>query len=130
MNSRTAITVNRPPDEVERLWRSAEYRPPYIAEADAAVVFRPAPGDRGTEIHVDLEGSTTGGKLGEVVQKLVGSEPLAKVKDDLRHFKQRVETGEVPRSDGSPEGERVERKLKQRPAQPLEESELEKAGVR
>ena len=64
MNSRTAITVNRPPDEVERLWRSAEYRPAYIDESDAAVVFRPAPGDRGTEIHVDLEGRTTGGKLG------------------------------------------------------------------
>jgi uncharacterized membrane protein len=130
MNSRTAITVNRPPDEVERLWRSAEYRPEYIDDADAAVVFKPAPGDRGTEIHVDLEGTTAGGKLGEVVKKLVGSEPLPKVKDDLRRFKQRIETGEVPRSDGSPEGERAERKLKQRPAQPLDDSELEKAGVR
>ena len=130
MNSRTAITVNRPPDEVQRLWRSAEYRPAYIEGADAAVTFKPAPGDRGTEIHIDLEGSAPGGKLGEVVQKLVGTAPLAKVKDDLRRFKQRVETGEVPRSDGSPEGEQAERKLKQRPAQPLKDSELEKAGVR
>ena len=130
MNSRTAITVNRPPDEVERLWRSAEYRPAYIDDADAAVVFKKAPGDRGTEIHVDLEHGAPGGKLGEAIAKLTGREPLAKVKDDLRHFKQRVETGEVPRSDGSPEGERAERKLKQRPAQPLDDSELEKAGVR
>ena len=130
MNSRTAITVNRPREEVQRLWRSAQNRPAYIDDADAAVTFKKAPGDRGTEIHVDLEGSTPGGKLGEVVQKLVGSAPLAKVKEDLRHFKQRVETGEVPGSDGSPEGERVERKLMQRPAQPLEDSELEKAGVR
>ena len=129
MNSRTAMTDNRPRDEVERLWRSAEHRPAYVDDADAAVTFKDAPGDRGTEIHVDLEGRTAGGKLGEVVQKLVGSAPLAKVKDDLRHFKQRVETGEVPRSEGSPEGERAERKLKQRPAQPLDESELEKAGV-
>ena len=129
MNSRTAITINRPREEVERLWHSAEDRPAYAAEAGAAVTFKDAPGDRGTEIHVDLEGTTPGGKLGEVVQKLFGSAPLAKVKDDLRHFKQRVETGEVPRSDGSPDGERVERKLKQRPAQPLDESELEKAGV-
>jgi hypothetical protein len=129
MDSRTAITVNLARDEVERLWRSAENRPAYVDDADAAVTFKDAPGDRGTEIHVDLEGSTPGGKLGEVIQKLVGSEPLAKVKDDLRHFKQRVETGEVPRSDGSPEGEQAERKLKQRPAQPLDESELEKAGV-
>jgi uncharacterized membrane protein len=130
MNSRTAITVNRPRDEVERLWHSDEYRPAYIDDADAAVTFKPAPGDRGTEIHVDLEGRTAGGKLGEVVQKLVGSAPLAKVKDDLRHFKQRVETGEIPRSDGSPQGEQAQSKLKQRPAQPLADSEREKAGVR
>ena len=56
-------------------------------------------------------------------------EPLAKAKDELRRFKQLVETGEVPRSEGAPEGEPAERKLKQRPAQPLDESELEKAGV-
>ena len=115
MNSRTAITVNRPREEVQRLWRSAQNRPAYIDDADAAVTFKAAPGDRGTEIHVDLEGPS---KLGEVVQKLVGSAPLAKVKDDLRRFKQRVETGEIPRSDGSPEGEQAQGKLKQRPAHP------------
>ena len=129
MNARTAITVNRPRDEVERLWQSAEHRPAYVEEAGAAVTFKDAPGDRGTEIHVDLESSTPGGKLGEVIQKLVGTAPLAKVKDDLRHFKQRVEAGEVSRSDGVPEGEQAERKLKQRPAQPLDPSELAKAGV-
>lgn len=129
MSSRAAITVNKPREEVERLWHSAEDRPAYAADAGSAVHFKDAPGDRGTEIHVDLKGSTPGGKLGEMVQKLVGTEPLAKVKDDLRHFKQRVETGEVPRSDGSPEGERVERKLKQHPAHPLDEAELGKAGV-
>jgi uncharacterized membrane protein len=128
MSSRTAITVGRPRAEVERLWRSAEHRPASI-DADADVSFKDAPGDRGTEIHVDLEPSSSGGKLGEVIQGLVGSAPLPKVKDDLRHFKQRVETGEVPRSDGSPEGERAERKLKQRPAQPLSDSERQKAGV-
>lgn len=130
MNSQTAITVDRPREEVERLWRSAENRPAYIDDAGAAVSFKDAPGDRGTEIHVDLEATTSGGKLGEVVQKLVGSAPLPKVKNDLRRFKQRVETGEVPRSDGSPEGEQVERKLKQRPAQPLADAELEKVGAR
>ena len=50
--------------------------------------------------------------------------------DDLRRFKQHVETGVISRSDGAPEGERAERKLKQRPAQPLEEAESEKVGVR
>jgi uncharacterized membrane protein len=129
MRSRAAITVHRSREEVQRLWDSSEYRPEYIQGTDAPVTFADAPGDRGTEIHVDLEGSTPGGKLGEVVHKLTGAAPLAKVKDDLRRFKQHVETGEIPRSDGTPEGERAERKLKQRPAQPLADSELEQAGV-
>src|SRR5215213_3524466 len=129
MGSKAAITVNKPMDEVRRLWQSSEYRPQYVEETDAAVTFEDAPGDRGTEIRVDLDRETTAGKLGDVVKKIVGAEPLAKVKDDLRHFKQRVETGEIARSDGVPEGERAERKLKQRPAQPLDESELEKAGI-
>ena len=129
MGSRAAITVYRSPEEVRRLWQSSEYRPEYIDGTAAAVTFEEAPGGRGTEIYVDLERETRGGKLGEAVQKLFGSKPLAKVKDDLRRFKQRVETGEVTRSEGTPEGELAERKLKQRPAQPLEDSEAEKAGV-
>jgi uncharacterized membrane protein len=129
MASQAAITVNRPREEVSRLWQSSKYRPKYIEGENAAVRFEDAPGDRGTEIHVDLERDTPGGKLGEIVQKLIGSEPLAKVKDDLRRFKAHVETGEVPRSDATPEGELLERKLKQRPAQPLSDAELQKVGV-
>jgi hypothetical protein len=116
-SSHTAITVYRPQDEVRRLW--SEHRPQNI---DGAVVFKDAPGDRGTEIHVDVQPSG--------LRALFGSGALPKVKDDLRHFKQRVETGEIPRSDATPEGERAERKLKQRPAQPLNEHELEEVGVR
>ena len=130
MNRKAAITVYRSREEVQRLWQSSEYRPEYISAADAAVTFKDAPGDRGTEIYVDLDRGAPGGKVGETVQNLFGAAPLAKVKDDLRRFKQHVETGVIVRSDGSPEGESAERKLKQRPAQPLEDSELEKAGVR
>jgi uncharacterized membrane protein len=130
LRQKAAITVNRPREDVERLWRSSEYRPEYIEDSDAAVTFKDAPGDRGTEIHVTLERSARGGKPGEMVQKLAGSAPRAKVMDGLRRFKQHVETGVIPRSDGTPEGELAERKLKQRPAQPLSQDELEKAGVR
>jgi uncharacterized membrane protein len=130
MKSHAAITVHRSRDEVERLWRSSEYRPSQIEGADAAVTFADAPGDRGTEIHVELERDLPGGRLGEIVAKLTGGEPLAKVKDDLRRFKQQVETGEIARSDATPEGELAQRKLKQRPAQPLDQAELEKAAVR
>jgi hypothetical protein len=98
----TAITVNRPLEEVERRWREAG--------TEAQAQFKPAPGDRGTEVHVEGD--------------------AAKLKDLLRHFKAHVETGEVPRSDATPEGESIERKFKQRPAQPLTDQELEKVGVR
>jgi uncharacterized membrane protein len=128
MRAHAAVTVNRPREEVEQHWR--EHRPSYIEGADAAVRFAEAPGDRGTEIHVDLERDLPAGRLGEAVAKVAGSDPLSKVKDDLRRFKQLVETGEIPRSDGTPEGESAERKLKQRPAQPLPADELEVVGVR
>ena len=129
MKGRTAITVNLPRNEVEARWRSGAHRAEYIERLQATVTFRDAPGDRGTEIHVDLEGASNGGVAG-VVRKVAGGPSLAKVKDDLRRFKQLAETGEIPRSDAAPEGEMAERKLKQRPAQPLEDSELQKAGVR
>jgi hypothetical protein len=129
MASKAAVTVLGSAEEVQRRWNEDGFRPDYIDSADTAVSFKRAPGDRGTEIHVDLEKTAPGGKLGEMALKLTGREPLAKVKDDLRRFKAQFETGEIPRSDGIPEGELAERKLKQRPAQPLDESEREKAGV-
>jgi uncharacterized membrane protein len=125
---RTAITVGRARDEVTRLWATPGYRTEYIDQHGATVAFKDAPADRGTEIHVDLGGRGADG-LGGLLRKVGGAPELAKVKDELRRFKQRVETGVVPRSDGTPEGESAERKLKQRPAQPLKDSELPKAGV-
>jgi uncharacterized membrane protein len=125
--NRTAITVNRPRDDVQRLWLTPERRPQHIADSGATVTFKEAPGDRGTEIHVVLD---EGGGIGGVAKRLTGgATPLAKVKDDLRRFKALVETGVIARSDGVPEGELAERKLKQRPAQPLEQDELHKAGI-
>jgi uncharacterized membrane protein len=120
MSAKAAITVNRTLEEVRRLWNSPECRPADFADTDAKVTFAPAPGDRGTEIHVEVP---EGGPLA----KLLGSDPLPRVKDALRHFKQLVETGEVPRSDSTPEGESFQRKFKQRPAQPLGDRELEEA---
>ena len=125
---KAAITVLGSPDEVRAHWETSKAHPT-CDEGDAVVTFETAPGDRGTEIRVELDHAPKAGKLGEVVGKVAGAEPLAELKDELRHFKQRLETGEIPRPDGTPEGERVQRKLKQRPAQPLSESELEKAGV-
>lgn len=129
MSAKASITVLRARDELERLWRDPQYRPDSVDRADAAVRFVDAPGDRGTEIHVDLKKRAPGGKLGEGVQKVLGTDPLAKVKDDLRRFKQLVETGVVVRSEAVPEGELLERKLGQRAAQPLEQGEFQEAGA-
>ena len=117
----------RPREEVERYWRDPQYRPDHIQAGDAAVRFVEAPGERGTEIHVEL--TETSGKLGGIAQKLRGTQSRAKVKDGLRRFKQLVETGVITRSESAPEGELTERKLKQRPAQPLQQDELQKVGV-
>jgi uncharacterized membrane protein len=86
------------------------------------VAFVPAPGDRGTEVHVDIEYAPPAGKAGSIIGKLFGEEPELQVRDDLRRFKQVMETGEVVRSEGSPEGTLARRLLNQRPAQPLEGS--------
>lgn len=129
MRLKAAITVRGAREEVERRWRDSPYRPEQVDAGDAAVTFADAPSDRGTEIHVALERGARGGRVGEAVGKAVGKDPLAKVKDQLRHFKQDFETGEIARSDAVPEGELAERKLKQRPGQPLSRDELDKAGA-
>ena len=106
--SKATITVLRAREELERLWREQD------PLAGASVSFKDAPGDRGTEIQVEVDDSG-------LVQKLTGGDSRAKAMDALRRFKARVETGEVARSDAVPEGETAERKFKQRPAQPLEQ---------
>ena len=122
--------MHKPRDEVRRLWSSSEYRPEYIEEADAAVEFKDARATAAPRSTSTLELDAPAASSARSCEAHGRATPLAKVKDELRRFKQQVETGEIPRSDGTPEGERVERKLKQRPAQPLSEAELEKVGVR
>jgi uncharacterized membrane protein len=92
------------------------------------VRFLAAPGDQGTEIHVDMRYSPPAGAVGAVIAKLFGEEPAVQLKDDLRRFKQIVETGEIVRSDGSPEGQLGRRQLRQRPAHPLPEEQLAAAS--
>lgn len=65
------------------------------------VRFVPAPGARGTEVHVDLEYSPPGGRFGALVGKLFGEEPEGQIADDLRRLKQILEAGEIARSEGS-----------------------------
>jgi uncharacterized membrane protein len=69
-----------------------------------SVRFNDAPGGRGTEVKVTLEYSPPGGALGATIAKLLGEEPGQQVADDLRRFKQFIETGEYPTTLGQPRG--------------------------
>jgi len=126
---RKGVTINRPRPEVEDAWAEAWELRRKVENRDASVAFADAPGDRGTEVVVEFLYDPPAGDLGAAVQKLAGKDLATQLSDDLRRFKQHVETGEIARSEGVPEGELAERKFKQRPAQPLEDSELEKAGA-
>jgi uncharacterized membrane protein len=114
-------------------WRSVEGS---SVENAGTVELRPAPGDRGTEVLVPLTYSPPGGALGALVAKIFGEEPAQQISDDLRRFKQLVETGEVARSDGAPWGPASGGKaLRQQAGQPptevdLREAAAEEQGVR
>jgi uncharacterized membrane protein len=91
---------------------------------EGAVRFVPAPGGRGTEVHVTLRYEMPGGKLGQAVARYFGEDPHQQLDDDLRRFKQVAETGEVVRSEGAPGGKRARQEFPQHPAQPLTRDEI------
>ncbi len=96
-------------------WRSLEGAD---VPNSGSVRFTPAPRGFGTEVTVELEFRLPAGALGAAVSKLFGEEPGQQLRDDLRRFKQVIETGEVVRSDGSPDGTRTQRQFSQHEAQP------------
>jgi uncharacterized membrane protein len=102
-------------------WRSIEGS---ALENSGDVRFTAAPGGRGTEVHVTLQYRMPAGKLGEAVARYFGEDPHQQLDDDLRRFKQVVETGEVVRSDGAPWGKRARHEFPQHPARPLSNDEL------
>lgn len=108
------ITSDEPGEHIA--WRSVDKE---TVRNSGRVEFRPAPGGRGTELRVHLTYDPPAGKLGAAVAKLFGDEPSQQLRDDLRRFKQTLETGEVVRSDGAPGGSDARDHLTQRPGHPL-----------
>ncbi|HEY9527466.1 MAG TPA: SRPBCC family protein, partial [Anaerolineales bacterium] len=151
-----AVTVNRPKEELYRIWRDFETLPRFMQhlesvqvdpndpgrshwvaraplekriEWDAEVIeereneliawkslpgsmvesmgrveFVDAPGGRGAIVHVSLRYNPPAGSLGAAFARLFGEEPNQQINEDLRHFKQFVETGEVATVQGQPTG--------------------------
>jgi uncharacterized membrane protein len=114
------ITSDVPGERIA--WRSADGT---AVGNEGEVRFVPAPGGRGTEIHVKLRYTMPAGALGAAVARYFGEEPHQQLDDDLRRFKQIAETGEVVRSEGAPWGKRARREFPQHPARPLSAGELE-----
>ena len=80
-------------------WRSL---PGSDIENFGSVEFRAGTGGRGTVVTVKLEYDPPGGLLGRGFAMLWGEEPSLQVTDDLRRFKQLMETGEVTTTEGQP----------------------------
>lgn len=119
---RKAVTIRRPRAEVEQAWLSARDLQRKVSEAGGTVSFAEAPGNRGTEVVVQFTDTSPSGDLGAIAGKLTGKDLATQLSDDLRRFKQQVETGEIVRSDSTPAGHLLVAQLKQRPAQPLGEA--------
>ena len=82
-------------------WRSLDG-----ADVDnsGSVRFEPAPGGRGTVVRVEMQYSAPAGVVGTTVAKLFGRAPEQEVEEDLRRFKQVIETGEIITTEGQSAG--------------------------
>ena len=82
-------------------WRTLEGAD--VASA-GSVHFEPAAGGRGSVVRVVLKYDPPAGKLGAFVARLFGENPEQQIDEDLRRFKQLIETGEVSTTEGQPAG--------------------------
>lgn len=95
------ITADRPGEEVA--WRTLDDSG---AAHAGSVRFEAAPAGRGTIVRVSLHYRPLGGALGAGLVRLLGHDPQSSIREDLRRFKQLMETGEIPTTRGQPTGRR------------------------
>jgi uncharacterized membrane protein len=86
------ITRDVPGEEIA--WQSL---PGEGVENRGVVRFKPVPSG-GTELQVAMQYRPPAGRLGSSLAKLFGEEPQIQVEDDLRRFKNLIESGEAGRS--------------------------------
>jgi uncharacterized membrane protein len=95
------LTVERPGERLA--WRSLTQQP--FSHA-GSIQFAAAPGGRGTFVTVGLHYRLPTGVLPAGVTRLLGRDPFGELREDLRRFKQLIETGEIPTTEGQPSGRR------------------------
>lgn len=117
IDGRTANWVARGPADGEYRWRtevtdhgSGEIRWASLDGGDVpnagALTFKPAPGDRGTELHLDVRFDPPGGVVGEAFSKLFHIVPREIVHKALYKFRALALTGEIPTTDPQPAARR------------------------
>jgi uncharacterized membrane protein len=89
-----AEIVNEVPNEIIA-WKSVGE--PDVSNA-GAVNFLDAPGGRGTIVRVTLDYEPPAGRVGAVLSHFLSEEPDHQIREDLRKFKQLMETGEITTS--------------------------------
>lgn len=93
------ITIERPPEQIA--WQTL---PGSDLQHHGSIRFRPALGNRGTNVRVDLQYASPAGQLGRWLAMLFGVQPQQQIRSDLRKFKQLMETGEIATVAGQPHG--------------------------
>ncbi len=82
-------------------WRSL---PGGDLDHEGEVTFQEVPGGRGTVVTVGLRYAPPGARFGAALAGLMGHAPNRTLREDLRRFKQLVETGEIATTEGQPSG--------------------------
>jgi uncharacterized membrane protein len=85
----TAEIINEVPNKVIG-WRSIEGSDVVSA---GSVNFDTT--GRGTRVRVRLQYSPPGGKVGAALARLIGRDAATQIRDDLRRFKEMIETGDI-----------------------------------
>jgi uncharacterized membrane protein len=82
-------------------WRSLAES---IVENSGTVIFRDAPGGRGTEVKVVIKYKPPVGSASAAFARLFGKEPGQQIREELRRFKMILEAGEVASTIGQSSG--------------------------
>ena len=96
---RSRIVSDRPGEEIA--WRST---PDSDIDTEGKVMFRDAPGGRGTVVEAIIAYRPPMGELGRIMAKLLQAEPGGQARRDLKRLKMLLETGEIATNSNRNDG--------------------------
>jgi uncharacterized membrane protein len=95
-----AEIINEIPNELIA-WKSL---PGSSVSQAGSIRFKDAPGQRGTEIRVELQYNPPAGVIGAYVAQMFGREPEQEIASDLQRLKQYLECGEIASTENQSRG--------------------------